>query len=148
MINLHHRPVAEQASLGHALAQNLLRIGGAVIFMGLHAERLVAGAWNGVWLEQPWPLADLVGRAGFGSGKAVALAFVVILCLGVPALLLGLFARLAAAGLLLVTGVAVFLKLGEGALEACLLYALILVTVLVAGPGSFSLDALMTRRRL
>jgi uncharacterized membrane protein YphA (DoxX/SURF4 family) len=108
-------------------------------------------AYEGIWLEKPWPLADFLLSKGLslGQGKAFAGTLVVLICLGIPALCLGLFTRLSAAILLGLALLATIFTFGDAtsSAEPPLLYSLLCLAIFLNGPGRMSLDTFFTRKR-
>jgi len=82
---------------------------------------------------------------GIGATASLALAvFAEVLCSVL--LVLGLGTRLASIALAITMGVAVFLRHAEDPFaekEKALLYLLVYLTILVFGPGKYSLDSLV-----
>jgi putative oxidoreductase len=85
---------------------------------------------------------------GIGSTLSLALAvFAEVVCAAM--LTIGLFGRLAALGLAITMAVAFFIVhqgalSGEGSGELAFIYLAGSVTLLLAGPGSFSLDTMLS----
>lgn len=117
---------------------------------------LVLRGWLGLsllWLHGRSKLTGFSGMAdkfpdplGVGSAASLAMAlFAEVLCAAL--LVLGLFTRAAALVLVILMSVAFLvvhkasLEMGPGSGELAFLYLAGFVTLLIAGPGSFSIDA-------
>lgn len=123
--------------------------------LGLLALRLLAGGFMLVghglpkfmtWAERSQKFFD-----PFGLGPAPSLALVIFAELGCSfALVAGLYTRFATIPLLVTMFVAAFMaNAGEpwNKQELAMSYAAIFVTLLIAGPGRYSADAMLQRRR-
>lgn len=132
------------ASGENALATDIgllvLRVGAGLAMAFAHglgkippSEGFVANT-AGLGFPAPELFAWLAALSEFGGGLLIAL---------------GLFTRLGAAGLLFTMGVAFFLAHGGdpfGDRELSFVYGVASLALLAAGPGRFSLDALISRR--
>lgn len=122
----------------------LQRVVEGLAFVAIFEEVLPC---DGVWGPQPWFVAD-VAEMGFPWPAGVAWGAVLCEFVGGLLLIAGLGTRLAAAANAVVTGVAAFLYhggdvSGDGLL-ATVFFALC-ATLLIAGPGRFSLDGWFAR---
>ena len=107
-------------------------------------------AWRFLWEKKPWALVEQFRDAGFPQPGAIAttLIFFLIVC---PAFILAGFVTritslvfLACCLFILLTGISVSSSLHPQTLALYLGGAL---TLVFAGPGLLSFDALLTRRR-
>lgn len=125
------------------LALLAIRLASAAAFI-FHGSGILFGAFGGPGLQGfagfahlPLPVAVLVGIAQFGGGLAM---------------LTGVLARLGALGLTAVMAGAVFMvhihngmDVQKGGIEYALTQMLVAVAILVAGPGPYTLVALVRR---
>lgn len=113
-----------------------------------HAWDEGALGWKHVWQKEPWAYAVEIAERGFPLPEVVAAASVAAATLGSLFLVSGLLCRVSALVLLACTLCAIFLygRVPEPG-EKLLLYAAIYLVLVLCGPGRFSLDALLTRRR-
>jgi len=92
-------------------------------------------------------LATLIAQMGFPFAGLLGLLVALNESIGAMLVALGLFSRLAAASLVLCMAGAFYVsvRLGEDSLRATL-YFIIFATLMIMGPGRFSVNALMARK--
>ncbi len=124
----------------------LLRIVVGLAFMTVFEKFLPK---NGVWGPQQWFIDD-VAKIGFPAPVLFAWLAVLSEFFGGFLIILGLGTRLAALSNCVVTGVAAFIyhkgDIGQSGLTATVFLAMC-ATLLIAGPGRFSIDGLIASGR-
>jgi putative oxidoreductase len=96
--------------------------------------------------KEPWPLTEVIGRTVLPAPLPLAVLLTVSLWAIAAAFFLGLLTRVAALVLFLMAAL-VSVVAPDLVQEAAAAYAAVAVILLLAGPGRFSLDALIARRR-
>ena len=126
-----------------------LRIGIGGMLLGLHGWARLVNAFGYLFLGQPWTFAGLVQRMGFPMPTVFAVASALAESLGAILLIAGLGTRWAAlvVGFNLAVAVGLELSKHSSAVELPAVYLIAIVTIGIAGPGSYSLDARRGGRR-
>jgi putative oxidoreductase len=126
----------------------ILRVGFASLLLGFHGWTRLGRAIGYVFYGQPWTFVDLVGRLGFPMPAVFAVLSATAESVGALLVAVGLFTRWGAA--LIATNMAVALvnEASKGdPLELPALYFLSAVAILLLGPGPWSADGAVQRRR-
>ena len=127
-----------------------LRLGAAFLLLHQHVWSQLPQAVQALWNAKSWDVIGAVTQSGLPFPKFLALAATVIVVLVTAGWLLGFLTRVCAFLLLPVTLGALLVcnSTGDAAgAETSLLYFFIAVTIMLAGPGWLSLDAIFKRRR-
>jgi len=125
-----------------------LRVGFASLLLGFHGWTRLGRAIGYVFYGQPWTFVDLVGRLGFPMPAVFAVLSATAESVGALLLIVGLFTRWGAALIAINMAVALFNEASKGdPLELPALYLLGALAILLLGPGSWSLDATLRRKR-
>jgi len=126
----------------------VLRIGFASLLVGFHGWTRLGRAIGYVFYGQPWTFVDLVGRLGFPMPAVFAVLSATAESVGAVLVALGLFTRWGAALIAMNMAVALFNEASKGdPLELPALYFIGAVAILLLGPGSWSLDGVLRRKR-
>ncbi|HVQ42424.1 MAG TPA: DoxX family protein [Vicinamibacterales bacterium] len=126
----------------------VLRIGFASLLLGFHGWTRLGRAIGYVFYGQPWTFVDLVGRLGFPMPAVFAVLSATAESVGAVLVALGLFTRWGAALIAMNMAVALFNEASKGdPLELPALYFIGAVAILLLGPGSWSLDGVLRRKR-
>jgi putative oxidoreductase len=96
--------------------------------------------------KDPWPLSEAIAQTVLPAPLPVAVVLTVSLWAVAIAFAAGLLTRVAALVLLLVAAMTSVVA-PDQVQESAAAYAAVAVILLLAGPGRFSLDALVARRR-
>ena len=131
------------------LAALLLRLGAAGLLMWRHGIEHGFEAWNGLWHDAPWPMADGVAQLGLPWPPVLATIATVIGLGGCVLWVAGLLTRLASLGMMtVISGYAAYFWLAgsQTAAELAGVYFLIATALFVMGGGPLSLDLLLRRR--
>ncbi len=125
----------------------LLRIGAGLTLGLSHAWQHLILGWNHIWKKEAWSLVDLLQEWGLPAPMVLASIASVIFALCSLGLVLGVLTRLSALLLLVcaVTGLA--FTLFSPSAEMLWLYATIYAVLFICGPGCFSIDFLLNRRK-
>jgi uncharacterized membrane protein YphA (DoxX/SURF4 family) len=137
-------------SAGHLVRDTgllVLRVGVGLVLGIYHAWREVLLGWNFVWKKQSWLLAQTVEDFGLPVPKILACAAAVVMALGAVGLVLGVLSRLSALLLLACAVVGLLFTIADPIGEKLLLYAVACGVIVICGPGCFSIDALLNRKR-
>ena len=127
-----------------------LRLGTGIMLLYLHGWSLAQTGWQHLVKQEPWPLVSLLESGSIPYAHALAYITASVTAITAAFWIIGFLTRFfsilflpVAAGALLLAN-----RLGEhlGA-ETSLLYLLIALTLLITGPGWFSVDALFQIRR-
>ncbi|HXT70174.1 MAG TPA: DoxX family protein [Vicinamibacterales bacterium] len=126
----------------------VLRLGFAALLLGFHGWTRLGRAIGYVFYGQPWTFVDLVGRLGFPIPAVFAVLSAAAESIGAVLVAVGLFTRWASAVIAINMAVALTNEALKGdPLELPALYLLGAVTILLLGPGLWSLDGVRGRRR-
>ena len=126
----------------------ILRLGFASLLLGFHGWTRLGRAIGYVFYGQPWTFVDLVGRLGFPMPAVFAVLSATAESVGAVLVAVGLFTRWGAALIAINMAVALFNEAAKGdPLELPALYLLGAVVILLLGPGRWSLDAVLQRKR-
>src|SRR5437868_6030 len=119
----------------------LLRLGVAALLIGLHGWTRLGRAFNFAVHGTPWTFVDLVARLGFPFPAVFAVLSALSESVAVAFIAAGLFTRPAAAIVAFNMAVALYNEAGKGdPIELPVLYLLIALVLVVAGPGALSVD--------
>lgn len=127
-----------------------LRLGAAFLLLHQHVWSQAPQAFQALWNARAWGVIDAVAGAGLPFPKFLALFTALVVILVAAGWLLGFLTRCCAFMFLPVTLGALLVcnSAGDSAgAELAMLYFFVGVTVMLAGPGWLSLDALFKRRR-
>ena len=125
-----------------------LRIGFASLLFGFHGWTRMGRAIDYVFYGQPWTFVDLVGRLGFPMPAVFAVLSVTAESIGALLVIAGLFTRWGAALIAINMAVALFNEASKGdPLELPALYFIGAMAILLLGPGTWSLDEVLRRKR-
>ena len=126
----------------------ILRLGFASLLLGFHGWTRLGRAIGYVFYGQPWTFVDLVGRLGFPMPAVFAVLSATAESVGAVLVAVGLFTRWGAALIAINMAVALFNEASKGdPLELPALYFLGAVAILLLGPGPWSLDGVLGRKR-
>lgn len=107
-------------------------------------------AWKNVWNEEAWGLVDQFENHNLPLPGAVSVAIILGSFLVALGILLGFLVRVNSSILILIFGFLLFLKVKTSdyfTSEAIVLYIIILVTLLITGPGRYSMDHILMAQR-
>ncbi len=123
-----------------------LRVAVGGITFALHGWARLGRLYSYLVLGKEWTFVALVGKIGLPVPPGFAVASALAESIGAILLILGLYTRWAAAILTINMGVATWFELSKGGAGAELpgLYLIAMLTILIGGPGAYSLDG---RRR-
>ena len=126
----------------------VLRLGFASLLLGFHGWARLGRVIGYVFYGQPWTFVDLVERLGFPMPAVFAILSATAESVGALLVALGLFTRWASALIAINMAVALFHEGAKGdPLELPALYFLGAVAILLLGPGPWSLDDVLRRKR-
>jgi putative oxidoreductase len=126
----------------------ILRLGFASLLLGFHGWTRLGRAIGYVFYGQPWTFVDLVGRLGFPMPAVFAVLSASAESVGALLVAVGLFTRWGAALIALNMAVALLNEASKGdPLELPALYLLGAIAILILGPGPWSLDGVLRRKR-
>jgi len=126
----------------------ILRLGFASLLIGFHGWTRLGRAIGYVFYGQPWTFVSLVERLGFPMPAVFAVLSAAAESVGALLVAFGLFTRWGAALIAINMAVALFNEASKGdPLELPALYFLGAVSILLLGPGSWSLDGILRHRR-
>ena len=126
----------------------ILRLGFASLLIGFHGWTRLGRAIGYVFYGQPWTFVNLVERLGFPMPAVFAVLSASAESVGALLVAVGLFTRWGAALIAINMGVALFNEASKGdPLELPALYFLGAVAILLLGPGPWSLDGILRRKR-
>ena len=126
----------------------VLRLGVASLLLGFHGWTRLGRAIGYVFYEQPWTFVDLVERLGFPMPAVFAVLSATAESVGALLVAVGLFTRWASALIAINMAIALFNEASKGdPLELPALYLLGAVAILLLGPGAWSLDGVLRRKR-
>lgn len=122
-----------------------LRIGAGATLLYMHAWQEAVSAWQHLWNQTPWYAPGTLTTAGLPLPEVLATAAATVAAFTAVSWILGFATRFAAfiflpvvLGALLVSN-----RTGQSfAAEACVLYLLASVTLLVSGSGWLAVDTL------
>jgi putative oxidoreductase len=126
-----------------------LRVGVGGMVFALHGWARIFRVYNYLVLGQTWSFVGLVHRIGFPAPGFFAVASAAADSLGAALLIAGLFTRWSAAIMAFNMAVAVYFELSKGGSGAELpgVYLAAVLAVLLGGPGAFSVDEVLSRRK-
>jgi putative oxidoreductase len=126
----------------------ILRVGFGLTLALLHGRGKLAAAAGYLFAGHDWEFVKTVSSLGFPLPGLFAVLAALSEGLGGLLLALGLFTRFASAAIVFTLLVAVtFHVRGGQSPELAVAYVLGSLTVLLAGPGEYSLDGLLARRK-
>ena len=126
----------------------ILRLGFASLLIGFHGWTRLSRAIGYVFYGQPWTFVDLVGRLGFPMPAVFAVLSATAESVGALLVAIGLFTRWGATLIAINMAVALFNEASKGdPLELPALYFLGAIAILLLGPGPWSLDDVLRRKR-
>ena len=126
----------------------ILRLGFASLLLGFHGWTRLGRAIGYVFYGQPWTFVDLVERLGFPMPAVFAVLSATAESVGALLVAVGLFTRWASALIAINMAIALFNEGSKGdPLELPALYFLGAVAILLLGPGPWSLDGVLRRKR-
>ena len=125
----------------------ILRLGAGLTLGFFHGWQHLMRGWQHLWYKQPWNLVDLLKEWGLPFPVVLATAAGLIFGLCSVGIFLGLLSRFSALLLLICALVGAFFSLFQPEAEMLWLYATVYVVLLFCGPGCFSLDHVLNRRR-
>lgn len=139
----------------HAFSVNLglLVMRAAMVFLLIYFELWIhlGKAWQNIWNEKPWGLVDEFEILELPLPVALSVVTILGSLLVAIGILLGFLCRINSAILIFILGflLAVNVRTSDNLTpETIVLYVIILVTLLIIGPGRFSLDHFLTEQRI
>lgn len=125
-----------------------LRIGAGATLLYMHAWQHAFLAWRSVWHQEPWEVIAVVEQSGLPLPKILAVAAAGIAIFTAFCWILGFFTRFASVAFIPVTLGALWVcnrvNQSFGA-EACILFLLVALTLVIKGPGWFAIDSFFSK---
>lgn len=145
-MDYHRNPNAPTAGLLIRDAGLLfLRIGLAVLLIVYHGWNEALAGWKHLWHQEAWPLLETITGYHLPIPQVLAVLAVLVMVLCSLGLFFGVVARLSAALLLTLAGIAIVLNFHDPVAEKFWAYAIAYFVMLLCGPGCFSLAKLLSR---
>ena len=145
----HRNPHAPPPGLAlRDIGLAVLRVVTGLTVVGFHARDEVMNGWRHLWHKEPWAFAASLAESQFPLPVVVATVASVVALLSSLFLVSGLLTRLSAGLMLGMAMVGAFLYWSiPVTAEKLVIYMAIYGALLLAGPGRFSMDALLAGRR-
>ena len=138
----------------HAFSINLgltiLRIAAVCLLIYFEVWIHLGKAWKNIWNEESWGLVDQFESLSFPVPQAVSVVVILgalVVSLGI---LIGFLCRVNAAILIFILGFLLVstVKTSDNlTAETIVLYAIVLFTLIITGPGGWSLDHYLSEQR-
>ena len=135
------------------LASLILRVGTGLSMILYNSWLMVQQGWGHLWRDEGWTLLNVITDLGLPTPIITSCVIASIYFFGSICLILGLFGRVPAMVMLVVTEIGCYYALQVGQIahvELSVLYGILFVLHLILGSGRFSLDRYLSglgRRR-